>query len=83
VLLETQEAELNLLHVAAGAQVGPETEPRRRVEWLAEGRVDRGGALLPPYTPLVWAHGRRDDYVNRGTEAATLFSCACESASDG
>jgi dihydroneopterin aldolase len=82
VLLETEEAELNLLHVAAGAHMPPEAEPRRRVEWLTEGRMDRGGAWLAPHAPLVWAHGRRDEYVNRGGETALLFSCSCASASD-
>jgi dihydroneopterin aldolase len=84
VLLETQEAELSLFHMQAGGRIGPDPEPRRRrVEWLAEGRVERCGSLLAPFTPLLWPEGRADEYVNLGTDAATLFSCACGSSSGG
>jgi dihydroneopterin aldolase len=84
VLLETQEAELSLFHVQAGARIGPDDEPRRRrVEWLAEERIEHCGSPLAPFTPLLWPEGRADEYVNPGTDAATLFSCACGSSSSG
>jgi FolB domain-containing protein len=89
VLLETREAGLYLLHVAAGRTI-PMHHHRvmRELEWLVAGElhsiVQGGGEHIvtsclhgPPglNAPTEWPYGQRHAYENRGSERATLFCC--------
>ena len=80
VLLETREAGLYLLHVAAGRSI-PMHHHRvmRELEWLVAGELHsivagEGERLVTP-SPVEWQSGQRHAYENRSSERATLFCC--------
>lgn len=78
VLLETREAGLYLLHVAAGQQIPPHHHRvMRELEWLVRGTLHQDGEPVPPSRPIEWSHGQVHAYVNEGSGVATLFCCDC------
>ena len=76
VLLETRDAGLYLLHVAAGRQI-PAHEHRvmRELEWLVAGELWQSGRKVELRRPVEWARGQVHDYDNRSRTRATLFCC--------
>jgi dihydroneopterin aldolase len=78
VLLETKEAGLYLLHVAAGRAI-PLHHHRvmRELEWLVRGTLHQGDQPVPSFRPVEWPHGQAHGYHNQGSEPATLFCCDC------
>jgi dihydroneopterin aldolase len=76
ILLETKEAGLYLLHVAAGRTI-PRHHHRvmRELEWLVAGELWRGDEAVPMGQPVAWCHGQAHDYRNDTEQVATLFCC--------
>lgn len=76
ILLETKEAGLYLLHVAAGRTI-PRHHHRvmRELEWLVTGELWRGDEAVPMGRPVAWRHGEAHDYRNATEQVATLFCC--------
>ncbi len=78
ILLETREAGLYLLHVAAGNRIPPHHhQVMRELEWLVRGTLRHEGHVVPVSTPTEWSHGELHHYVNDSDEVATLFCCDC------
>lgn len=78
VLLETKEAGLYLLHVAAGRQIPlHHHQVMRELEWLVNGSLQQDGERVPLARPVEWPHGLPHAYRNDGDEVATLFCCDC------
>lgn len=76
VLLETKEAGLYLLHVAAGRQI-PRHHHRvmRELEWLVAGELCRGGQRVPLASPVERTYEQPHEYRNDSDAVATLFCC--------
>lgn len=76
VLLETRDAGLYLLNVAAGSSI-PNHHHRvmRELEWLVSGSLWRDGQKVALTSPVQWGQGRVHGYENRSNARATLFCC--------
>lgn len=76
VLLETREAGLYLLHVAAGNRIPlHHHEIMREMEWLVAGELVQHGEPLSPFSPREWSLHQRHAYDNPSPRRATLFCC--------
>ncbi len=78
ILLETREAGLYLLHVAARNEI-PAHHHRvmRELEWLVAGTLHHQGTPVALAKPTAWARGQAHGYRNDTDERATLFCCDC------
>ncbi len=78
VLLETREAGLYLLHIAAGHEIPAHHHAvMRELEWLVAGELLIEGETLVAMTPRQWDHGQVHAYRNASSLKATLFCCDC------
>lgn len=78
VLLETREAGLYLLHVAAGRSIVPHHHRvMRELEWLVAGTLLQHGRPVALRQPVAWTQGQVHNYENPSAEPATLFCCDC------
>jgi dihydroneopterin aldolase len=80
ILLDTEEARLEVLHLAPGAtRVSQPALPGRRVEWVLSGAVHRGGAVAS----LGEVHENSTQplsYENRSPLPALIFACTSPGA---
>ncbi len=78
ILLETHEAGLYLLHVAAGHEIPPHHHRvMRELEWLVRGELHHRKQRVPLAQPIAWARGQAHGYRNDSDQPATLFCCDC------
>ena len=78
ILYQTREAGLYLLHIERGREI-PSHYHRvmRELEWHVAGEIERDGARLTGFAPVIWPREKVHRYVNVGEDRATLFCCDC------
>jgi len=75
VLLETRDARLELVRIAAGAHAAlPAGSYAQGVHWLVSGQLSLAGLTLAVGVPRAASEGQ-EAFVNPGRETAVLFRC--------